>query len=98
LTTLSTDLWIRVLPRASRNEWVGWRDGRLVVRLVAPPVEGAANEACRTFLAEQLGVRRSQIELVAGEKSRVKRIRIAGLEPAELQARLRARGVPDPVG
>ena len=50
------ELKVRVQPRASRNEVTGWRDGVLSVRLTAPPVEGAANRACRDFLADLLGV------------------------------------------
>jgi uncharacterized protein YggU (UPF0235/DUF167 family) len=54
-------------------------------------VEGAANAACRDFLAEWLGVRRSQVELVDGEKSRQKRFRVAGLTDAEIEATINAR-------
>jgi uncharacterized protein len=85
------DLRVRVQPRASRNEVTAWRDGVLHVRLTAPPVEGAANAACRDFLAEWLGVRRSQIELVAGEKSREKRFRVAGLTDSEIEATISQR-------
>jgi uncharacterized protein (TIGR00251 family) len=69
----------------------GWREGVLHVRLSAPPVEGAANAACRDFLAEWLGVKRSQVELVAGEKSREKRFRVAGLTDAEIEATISQR-------
>lgn len=79
---------MHVQPRASRSEVIGWREGSLAVRLTAPPVEGAANKACREFLAEVLGVRRADVELVSGEKSREKRFRVAGLDAAELQARI----------
>lgn len=81
---------VRVQPRASRNKIVGWREGSLAVRLTAPPVEGAANRACRDFLAEALGVKRAEVELVSGEKSREKRFRIGSLTDAELQRRLAA--------
>lgn len=85
------DLRVRVQPRASRNEVTGWRDGVLHVKLSAPPVEGAANAACRDFLAEWLGVKRAQVELVSGEKSREKRFRISGLTDAEIEATIRHR-------
>ena len=85
------DLRVRVQPRASRSEVIAWRDGVLHVRLTAPPVEGAANAACRDFLAEWLGVRRSQVELIAGEKSREKRFRVAGLTDAEIEATITSR-------
>jgi uncharacterized protein len=82
------ELQVYVQPRASKNEVVGWREGALAVRLTAPPVEGAANAACRDFLARTLGVRRGDVELVAGEKSREKRFRVASLTEAELRGRL----------
>jgi uncharacterized protein YggU (UPF0235/DUF167 family) len=63
----------------------------LHVRLTAPPVEGAANAACRDFLAEWLGIKRSQIELISGEKSREKRFRVSGLTDAALEATIRRR-------
>jgi uncharacterized protein (TIGR00251 family) len=85
------DLRVRVQPRASRNEVTGWRDGVLHVRLTAPPVEGAANAACREFLAELLGVKRAQVELVGGEKSREKRFRVSGLTDAEIEAKIKDR-------
>jgi uncharacterized protein (TIGR00251 family) len=85
------DLRVRVQPRSSRNEVTGWKEGVLHVKLSAPPVEGAANAACREFLAEWLGVRRSQVELVSGEKSREKRFRVSGLTDAEIEATITAR-------
>lgn len=82
------ELRVHVQPRASKNEIVGWRRGALAVRLTAPPVDGAANRACRDFLAETLGVRRGDVELVTGEKSREKRFRIDGLSEEDLKARI----------
>jgi uncharacterized protein len=85
------ELKVHVQPRASRNEIVGWRDGSLAVRLTAPPVDGAANKACRDFLAEALGLKRADVELVSGEKSREKRFRITGLTVEELERRIAGR-------
>src|SRR5205807_2437423 len=81
---VSMELKVRVQPRASRNEVVGWREGTLVLRLTAPPVEGAANRACRDFLADLFGVKRAEVELLSGEKSRDKRFRVSGLSEDEL--------------
>jgi uncharacterized protein (TIGR00251 family) len=67
---------IRVLPRAKKSEFGGERDGRMVVRLAAPPVDGAANEALVAFLAEHFKVSRSQVRIVSGERSRNKRVEI----------------------
>jgi uncharacterized protein (TIGR00251 family) len=86
----AADLCVHVQPRASRSEVVGWREGALAIRLTAPPVEGAANKACREFLAEALGVRRADVTLVSGDKSREKRFRIEGLTAEELRTRIEA--------
>ncbi len=74
------DLVVRVFvqPRASRNQFCGIHEGELKLRLTSPPVEGAANEGCREFLAKQLRVPKSAVTLVSGETSRHKRLRIAG--------------------
>jgi uncharacterized protein YggU (UPF0235/DUF167 family) len=58
------------------------------VSLTAPPVEGRANEACIAFLAEFLKVPRASVTIAAGQSSRNKRIRVAGLSAAELRRRL----------
>lgn len=70
---------VRVVPRASKDEIVGIHGDVLKIRLTASPVEGRANKALIAFLADQLGVRKSQVEIVAGATSRRKMIHIAGL-------------------
>jgi uncharacterized protein (TIGR00251 family) len=85
---MAATLRVRVVPRARRNEIAGWREGALVVRLTAPPVEGSANKALLRFLAEVLQVRLPDVTLLTGEKSREKTIRIEGLTDGELAARL----------
>jgi len=87
-------LQVRVQPRASQNALVGWQAGALKVRLTAPPVEGAANVALVAFLAEQLQVRRSEIELLSGDTGRNKRLGIRSLSAEELDARLARCGCP----
>ncbi|MFV0316941.1 MAG: DUF167 domain-containing protein [Microthrixaceae bacterium] len=67
---------IRVITRARTDEVGGERDGRLLVRTRAVPVDGKANEAVRRLLATHLGVRTAQIEIVAGQRSRDKTILI----------------------
>ena len=81
-------LRVHVQPRASKSEVVGWRGEALAVRLTAPPVEGAANRACRDFLAETLGVRRADIELISGDKSREKAFRLRGLTQEQFLERI----------
>ena len=77
-------------PRSSRNEIIGFRDGVVSVKLTAPPVEGAANRACVEFLADQLRLRKSQITLVAGEKSRDKLFEVSGISQTDLHDLLSA--------
>ena len=79
---------VRVVPRASRNEIVGIHGDALKIRLTAPPVEGRANEALIAFLAQRLGVRKSQVEIVVGVTSRRKMIRVSGLLAQEVGERL----------
>ena len=79
---------VRVVPRASKNEIMGVHGDALKVRLTAPPVEGRANEALVAFLAQRLGVRKRQVEIVAGVASRRKMIRVIGLVAQEVGERL----------
>jgi uncharacterized protein (TIGR00251 family) len=79
---------VRVIPRAPRSRVDGERNGAVLIRLAAPPVDGAANAALIAFLAEALAVPRRQIAIVSGDKSRDKRIRISGLDQAAVRARL----------
>jgi len=69
-------LKIRVQPRAGRTEIIGEHAGTLKMKIAAPPVDGKANEECRRFLARLLGVNASSIEIVMGESSRDKIVRI----------------------
>lgn len=83
-----TFLKIRVNPRSSRNQITGWRDDVLQIKLTAPPVEGVANKAVLEFLAEQLGIKKSQIAIVSGATSREKTIEITGLSDSEIRHRI----------
>jgi uncharacterized protein (TIGR00251 family) len=69
-------LQVRVIPRARRNAVSGGRDGRLVVRVMAAPVDEQANVAVRKLVADHFGVRVSRIEIVSGHHSRDKVLRI----------------------
>ena len=79
---------MRVIPRAARSRIDGMRAGALLVRLAAPPVEGAANDALVTLLASTLGVPRRSVRLIAGERSRNKRVVIDGRTAVEIHERL----------
>jgi uncharacterized protein (TIGR00251 family) len=82
-------LKVRVQPRASRDALAGEREGALVVRLTALPVEGAANEALARFLGKALGVAPSAVRIVSGATGRNKVVAVAGLDAAAALARLR---------
>ena len=69
-----------IQPRASKNEIIGPQGEGLKVRLTAPPVGGAANKMCTTFLAKCLGVSKSSLEIVSGQSSRHKQILIRNSE------------------
>jgi hypothetical protein len=70
---------VRVIPRAGKSGIAGTRNEALLVRLHAAPVEGAANAELVDVLAGVLGVPRRSITLVSGERSRSKRVRVAGV-------------------
>lgn len=67
---------VRVQPRAARTEVAGEHAGAVKLRIASPPVDGKANEECRRFLARLIGVSASSVEIVAGDSSRDKVVRI----------------------
>ena len=71
-------LAVRVIPRAGRSGLAGTRDGALLVRLTAPPVEGAANTALVEVLAKALGVPKRAVSIVSGDRGRSKRVKVEG--------------------
>jgi uncharacterized protein (TIGR00251 family) len=79
---------LKVIPRAGRTMLAGVRDNALLVRLAAAPVEGAANAALLAFLSDQLQIPRARLEIVTGEKSRSKRVKVRGMSAATVAARL----------
>ncbi len=84
MTDTKTIIRVRVLPRTSKNQIVGIDGGVFKVKLTAPPVEGKANKALVQFLAKKLGLPKRDIEIVSGEHSREKSIRINGLPVDEV--------------
>ena len=70
---------IRVIPRAGVTKISGVRADRLLVRLAAAPVDGAANEALVAFLSKTLGVPSRQIAIAAGQKGRNKTVIVTGV-------------------
>jgi uncharacterized protein (TIGR00251 family) len=81
-------LSIRVIPRAGKSVVAGVRDGALLVRLNAAPVEGAANDELVALIARTLGVRRRSVTIVSGTRGRHKRLRVSGVDVASAASRL----------
>jgi uncharacterized protein len=79
---------VRVVPRARRDAIEGEHGGALRVRLTAPPVDDRANDSLRRLLAERLNVTVSAVRIVAGEKSRRKRVSIRGVTLAQVMKAL----------
>ncbi len=79
---------VKIRPRAKRDAITGEVGGALKVALIAPPVDGKANEACIEFFAKLLKLPRSSITIAAGLTSRNKVIRVAGLSAEEVRKRL----------
>jgi hypothetical protein len=79
---------VRVIPRARRTKIGGLRSGALLVRLAAPPVDGAANEALIAYLATRLQRPKRDLTIIAGETSREKRVAVAGMTRERLMAML----------
>ena len=77
---------VRVTPRASRDAIEGEYQAALKVRLTAPPIEDRANDALRRLLAARLNVPVSAVRIVGGEKSRNKRVSVAGITRAQVAA------------
>ena len=79
---------VRVKPRAPAAKIAGQRDGRLLVQVTAPPVDGKANDAVCRLLARSLKIAGGRIRVVGGERARDKLIRIDGMAQAEVAGAL----------
>jgi len=84
-------LTVRVVPRASKSEIIGAIDNVLKVRIAAPPVDGAANEALIKLLAKALGIPKGGVEILSGGTGRVKRVGVTGASDSAIDAVLRAQ-------
>ena len=84
--TGSISFLVRVQPRASCDEFAGEFQNALKIRLTAPPVDDRANEALRKFLASRLNVPMTAVRIVAGERSRTKRVEISGVSPETIRS------------
>lgn len=84
-------LTVKVIPRAAKTCIAGMGDDAIRIRVKAPPVDNAANEALCDFLAATLGVRRGAVTVLSGAAARTKRVQIAGIGQLEALKRL---GIP----
>jgi uncharacterized protein len=80
---------VRVVPRAARAGLAGARDGALLVRLHAPPLEGAANAELIEILADAFGVPKRAVSITVGDRSRRKMVLIRGLTADEVAAKIK---------
>jgi len=83
---------VRLQPRAGADEIVGERDGALLVRVRAPPVDGRANEALCRLIARRARVGRQRVTLVRGARGRDKLVRVQGMSMLELRSALGLSG------
>ncbi|MGQ9494039.1 MAG: DUF167 domain-containing protein [Anaerolineae bacterium] len=81
-------LAVHVVPRSSKNEIAGTYGDALHIRLKAPPVEGAANAALLTFIAQVLEVPLRQLDILSGQTSRHKLLLISGLTKDQVLQKL----------
>ena len=79
---------VKVVPRAAKDEIVGWLEGALKVRVQAPPEDGRANRALEALLADALCLKKNAVTVAAGRASARKRVAIVGLTRDEILRRL----------
>jgi len=89
---VSSELRVRVTPRAHRDEIAGERAGALLVRVTAPPEGGRANTAVCKVIARALRIAPSRVSVLRGGASRNKLVRVEGVAAAELQGLFHPRG------
>ncbi len=75
---------IHVIPRSGKSNIVGVQDDALKIKITAPPVEGQANAECIRFLADILGVRKNQVTITSGQKSKKKTVAVDGLKREDM--------------
>ena len=90
LTAINNDLILKVYiqPRASKNQVCGIQGEELKIRLTSPPVDGAANKLCREFVADLFDIAKSSVEIISGESSRHKRLRITGTQHGQFSTHI----------
>lgn len=77
-------LEVKITPNASKNEILRWEENRLVIKIHGIPEKGTVNENLINFLAKVLGIAKSQIKIVAGRSSRLKKLNIQGVSREQI--------------
>lgn len=75
---------LRVVPNSSKSAIIGEFDGSLKIKIAAPPVDGAANDELIKFLAKNLGVAKSAVEIISGQNSKNKQVKIHNADQSVL--------------
>ncbi|MCF8054778.1 MAG: DUF167 domain-containing protein [Deltaproteobacteria bacterium] len=70
---------VRVLPRSAHGGIVGIQQGAVKIKICSPPIDGRANEECRELIATALKIAKSNVSIVAGERARLKMVKIEGV-------------------
>ena len=83
--TQTITITVRVIPRSSRSEIAGEMDGAVKVRLTSPPVDGAANSELIKLFSKALKISKTSVEIVSGETSKTKRLRLTGVTDEQLR-------------
>ena len=86
---------VRVQPKASRNQVAGYDEGTLRLRVTAPPAQGKANAGVIALLAKTLGVNKSKLQIIRGQRSRDKVVSVDTLSEGEVRRRIEAGANPD---
>lgn len=81
---ICTEFNVRIIPRSSRNEIAGIEGDLYRIKVTSPPIDGKANKALITFLSKKLKTPKKNIEIISGEKSRNKRLRINNISDDEI--------------
>ncbi len=76
---------IKLIPGSSKNQFVGKEDDLYRVKVIAPPVEGRANRALISLLSKKLGRPKGSIEIISGESSRIKQVRVHGVSGEDVK-------------
>jgi hypothetical protein len=76
---------IRVLPRSSKSGFAEIQENALKIKIAAPPVDGKANDECVKVIAERLGVKKACVKIVAGHKSKNKRVSVSGIKKKDVE-------------